>query len=123
MRRQIAAFLDASIYTLLLGVVALIPLIFSPLTTEFYELPKLIFLITVVLLLITLWTFSWVIRGKVSVTRTPLDIPMLLLLIVIILSAFFATPRYISFVGNLPRLHGSAITWAAYILFYFVAAS
>ena len=123
MRRQIAAFLDASIYTLLLAVVALTPLIFSPLTTEFYELPKLIFLITVVLVLITLWTFSWVVRGKVSVTRTPLDIPMLILLVVILLSAFFASPRYISFVGNLPRLHGSAITWAAYILFYFVAAS
>lgn len=123
MRNQLSVFLDAAIYVLLLAVVALTPLIFSPLTTEFYETPKLIFLITAVLLLIAMWSFSWVLRGKVSITRTPLDIPMLILLIVILLSAFFAQPRYISFVGNLPRIHGSAITWAAYILFYFIAAS
>ena len=123
MRKPLSAFLDATIYVLILGVVALTPLIFSPLTTEFYEMPKLIFLIFTVLTLIVLWTLSWVVRGRVSITRTPLDIPMLLLLAVILLSAFFATPRYLSFVGNLPRIHGSAITWAAYILFYFIAAS
>lgn len=123
MRKPLSAFLDASTYLLILGVVALTPLVFSPLTTEFYDMPKLIFLIVAVLVLIVLWTLSWVVRGRVSITRTPLDIPMLLLLIVILLSAFFATPRYLSFVGNLPRMHGSAITWAAYILFYFVTAS
>ncbi len=123
MRRQLTTFLDGAIYILLLAIVALTPLIFSPLTTEFYETPKLIFLIMSVLVLIVLWTFSWVVKGKVSVTRTPLDIPMLILLVVIVLSAFFAAPRYIAFVGNLPRFHGSAITWAAYILFYFLAVS
>ncbi len=122
--RAAALTLVNSIITALLLLVAfLTPLLFSPLTTEFYETPKLLFLGTTVLLLITFWSISWILQGKVTFTRTPLDIPLLLFLIVVIASTFFSSSRYISFYGNFPRVHGSTVSLILYILLYFIATS
>jgi O-antigen ligase/Tfp pilus assembly protein PilF len=123
MRHQIAANLDRAITTLLLVVVGLTPILFLNFTTEFYETPKLIFLVVSTLVLILLWSVSWIVKGKVSLTRTPLDIPLIILLVIILISTFFSGSRYVSIFGNLPRIHGSAISWVTYILFYFVAVS
>ncbi len=123
MRHQIAANLDRAITTLLLVVVGLTPILFLNFTTEFYETPKLIFLLVSTMVLILLWSISWIVKGKVSLTRTPLDIPLIILLVIILISTFFSGSRFVSIFGNLPRIHGSAISWVTYILFYFVAVS
>lgn len=123
MRQTLSAYIHLIIQVLLLAVVALTPLIFSSLTTDYIETPKLIFLASITLLLIILWTFSWVIEGRVLVTRTPFDIPLLLLLGIMVVSTLFANPRYISVWGNFPRVHGSLISWVIYTLIYFVAVS
>ncbi len=123
MRNQLSAYLNQGINVIFLLTLALIPLVFVPFTTEFFETPKLIFLAAVVLILLLLWSLSWILDGKVSLTRTPLDLPLLLLLIVVLLSTFFSETRYISALGNMPRIHGSAVAWLSYILFYFIATS
>src|SRR3989344_7784843 len=123
MRYQLAASIDKIITTLLLIVVGLTPLFFLPFTSEFFEIPKLVLLSIATLTLVTLWSFSWILKGKVTLTRTPLDLPLLMLLIVVILSTSFSDSRYPSIFGNFPRVSDSAIAWVSYILFYFVAAS
>lgn len=123
MRQQFSAFFDSAITILLLLVAGITPLLFLNLTTEFYEMPKLIFLIVSTVLLIGLWFASWIAKGKIAVTRTPLDIPLLVLLAIILLSTFFSPSRVISVYGNFPGVHGSAVSWVTYILLYFVAVS
>jgi O-antigen ligase len=123
MRHQLTAFIDSAITFLLLTVAGVTPLLFLNLTTEFYEMPKLAFLVVTTTLLMLLWFFSWVLKGKITVTRTPLDIPLLSLLAVVLLSTFFSTSRIISIYGNFPGVHGSAASWVVYILLYFVAVS
>lgn len=123
MRHNLAAQLDNIIFAIIVAVVFLTPILFTPLTTEYFETPKIIVLSLAVLLLLISWSIKWIIQGKVTITRTPLDIPMLLLLIVILFSTFFSESKYVSIYGNFPRIHGSAITWTGYILFYFIAAS
>lgn len=123
MRQQLSAYLDQAITGVLLLVVGLTPIIFASFTTEYYEMPKLIFLVEALLVLILLWSLSWLINGRVSLTRTPLDLPLLMLLVVVLLSAFFSQSRFISIFGNFPRVHGSVVSWIAYILFFFVAVS
>lgn len=123
MRQQLSAFLDSAITFLLLLVAGVTPLLFLNLTTEFYEMPKLAFLVVTTVLLMGLWIFSWIMRGKIAVTRTPLDIPLLILLAVILLSTFFSTSRITSIYGNFPSVHGSAVSWVTYILLYFVTVS
>jgi tetratricopeptide (TPR) repeat protein/O-antigen ligase len=123
MKSQLAATLDTVMTVLLLAVAALTPLLFFNQTTEFFEMPKLVFLVVTTILLTGLWIFSWIVRGKVAITRTPLDIPLLILLIVVLVSMYFSDSRYAAIFGNFPRVHGSAVAWVTYILLYFVTVS
>jgi O-antigen ligase/tetratricopeptide (TPR) repeat protein len=123
MRQQITAYINTAIFGIIIAVAALTPLIFSNLTTEFFETPKLIFLVVTVLVLMTLWSISWVVNGKVVITRTPLDLPLLLISAIVLLSTFFSPTWQVAIYGNLPNVHGSAFSWIAYILFYFIVTS
>jgi putative inorganic carbon (hco3(-)) transporter len=123
MKHKLSSYLD-NIITLLLFVVAgITPLLFFNQTTDFFEIPKLTFLIFATLLLLGLWIFSWIVKGKIEITRTPLDIPLLIILAVVIISTIFSTTRFAAIYGNFPRVHGSAVSWVVYILLYFVTVS
>jgi tetratricopeptide (TPR) repeat protein len=123
MKQKIINYLDNAITFLLLAVAGLTPLIFLNQTTEFYEMPKLIFLLVSTVVLLGLWIFSWILKGKVTITRTPLDIPLLFLLAVVVISTIFSVTKYPAVYGNFPRVHGSAVSWVVYILLYFVTVS
>lgn len=99
------------------------PLLFWTLTSEFYETPKFLLLAAVTGLLLILLAARWLVDGQVTITRTPLDIPLLLLLAVVIISTFFATSRSVAILGNWPRIHGGLATFVVYILYYFVAVA
>jgi O-antigen ligase len=123
MKQRISAYLDNVITFLLLVVAGVTPLLFLNQTTEFYEMPKLIFLVVTTIVLLGLWIFSWILKGKVTITRTPLDIPLLFLLAVVIISTIFSATKYPAVYGNFPNVHGSAVSWVVYILLYFVTVS
>jgi O-antigen ligase len=123
MRSGLYNFLDNLISTTLILVIGLTPLLFLGLTTDFYDIPKLILLVVTTIILLGLWIFSWVIRGKIVVTRTPLDLPLILLLSTILISTFLSSSRYSSIFGIFPEVHGSAVSWVAYILLYFLTVS
>ena len=123
MRNHLSAYLDHVITFLLFVVAGLTPLIFLNQMTEFYEMPKMVFLVVVTVLLVGLWLFSWITKGKVVLTRTPLDAPLLFLLVAVIISTYFSASRFTAIYGNFPRVDGSAVSWIVYILLYFVAVS
>ncbi len=124
MKEKLSAYFN-NVTTLILIVVAVLtPLIFTSSTTEFYDIPKVIFISAAVLILLVLWSLYWVMRGKVLVTRTPLDLAFIFLLVVLVLSTVFnGDSRYVEIFGNFPRIHGSLISWVAYILLFFVTVS
>jgi O-antigen ligase len=123
MKDHIVGYVENTIALFTLLVVGFTPLLFSNQTTEFYEMPKLVLLVIATLILLGLWIFSWIVRGKVSITRTPLDIPLLLLLAGILLSTFFSASRSEAIYGNFPQVSDSAVAWVCYILLYFLAVS
>lgn len=123
MRDGLAAKLNGLISLILIATLSLLPLIFVPIFSEYYDMPKIIILVSLCLVLIILWALSWVVQGKVLLTRTPLDLPMLVFLMVVIASAFFSPIRYSSIFGSLPKVHGSGISLVCYIVLYFIATS
>lgn len=125
MRRRLAAYLDSFISLLLCLVVGLLPFFFSNLTTEPFQLPKLLFLVTSVILLLFLWILSSFIKGRFYIVKTPLDIPLICFLIVILFSTIFnfKTSGYPTIFGNFPNVQESSIAWISYIILYYVAAS
>lgn len=123
MRQQLTGYLDDVITALLLLVAGITPLLFLNQTTEFYDMPKLTLLVVSTILLFGLWIASWIVKGKIVITRTPLDIPLLIFMGTILVSTYFSTSRYSSIYGNFPTVHGSAVAWVTYILLYFVTVS
>lgn len=123
MRNELTALTNRLSIVTLLALAALLPLIFTNLTTEYYETTKLVLLIVGLATLLIIWSLRWIFQGKVSFTKTPLDAPLVLLLIIVILSAVFADIKSVVIYGNFPRIHGSLIAWITYILFYFIAVS
>ncbi len=99
------------------------PLVFWNLTTEFYEIPKFLFVAALTGILIVVWAIRFVAAGRVSITKTPLDIPFLLLIIVFIISTFFAVSKWVAIYGNAPRIHGGLATFTVFVLLYFVLSS
>lgn len=123
MKNQITTYLDNTITVLLLLVAGITPLLFLNQTTEFYEIPKLVFLVVSTVILLGAWIFSWIIKGKVVINRTPLDIPLVILLIAIVVSTYFSTSRLSSLYGDFPNINDSSVAWVTYILLYFVTVS
>jgi tetratricopeptide (TPR) repeat protein/O-antigen ligase len=123
MRNHLAAYLDYAITFLLFVVAGLTPLIFLSQTTEFYEIPKFIFIVVLTTILLGLWIFSWIVKGKIVITRTPLDIPLIIFLVVVLISTYFSSSQYVALIGDFPRVNGSAASWIFYILLYFVTVS
>lgn len=106
----------------LLTIVA-VPFLFWNLTTEFYETPKFLLLAAVTLLLLSLWFIKPWITGKMTLTRSPLDLSLLLLLGVFLISTFFAASKPVAVMGNLPKIHGGLASFIIYIILYFVLSS
>ncbi len=93
--------------------------LFTNLTTEFYDTPKFLVLLVVSGILLIMLGVRFAINNKVVFTRTPLDLPLLLLLAVGIVSAILSPALFVSILGNQLRIHGSLISLAVYIIFYF----
>ena len=123
MRQSLPAQVNKVINTLILLTAVLTPLIFTPFTSEYFETAKFVLLISVVLLSLLLWSFNWVLEGRITFTKTPFDLPLLALLLVVLLSTLFSETKYVAIFGNFPRIQGSATAWISYILFFFVAVS
>src|SRR5437588_843141 len=100
----LAHYVDMAITGLLLFVVFFTLLLFSDKTTEFFNIPKLLLLIIATIVLLALWIVSWIAKGRIAISKTPLDIPLLLLLGTIILSTIFSTSRYASMYGDFPNV-------------------
>ena len=94
--------------------------LFANQTTEFYETPKFIVLLIFSGIFLILLTLRFTINNKVVLTRTPLDLPLILLLLVGVISTVLSPSPYVSLLGNQLKFSTSLISIIALILFYFI---
>lgn len=94
--------------------------LFTNLTTEFYDTAKFLVLLVVTGVLLVFLSIKFALDNKVVFIRTPLDIPLLLLLAVGIVSTVLSSAPYVALLGNQLRIHGSLSSLIVYIIFYFV---
>lgn len=94
--------------------------LFTNLTSEIFDTPKFLVLLTFVGVLLVLTMLKFTVSGKVVFVRTPLDIPLLLLLVVGIAATILSPSPYISLLGNQLKINGSLVSIIVYILLYFI---
>ena len=103
----------------LYSTIFLILLAFSPWNSEPFELAKLMLLVAVPAIVLFFWFVRQVLKGEVTFWRTPLDIPLLLLLLVTGASFFFSEDTPYSLFGTQGRFHDGIMGTLGFAVMYF----
>ncbi|OGE42236.1 hypothetical protein A3B45_04365 [Candidatus Daviesbacteria bacterium RIFCSPLOWO2_01_FULL_39_12] len=94
--------------------------LFAPYTTDFYDTPKFIVLLTFSGLMLTLLTLKYTVQNKITLVRTPLDIPLILFAAVAVISTFLSSSPYVALLGNQTKVYGSLASIVVLVVFYFL---
>ncbi|MFA6981768.1 MAG: tetratricopeptide repeat protein [Patescibacteria group bacterium] len=102
---------------------AAMPIFFLPITTEFFEFNKLaLFMVGTVLMLLA-WGVKVIVSKKLSIAKSSMDIPMILMTGVFVLSAIFSLNKTVSIYGSQGRWYPSLIGFLSMVVFYYVVTS
>jgi len=115
-KRSISEMLVIGTLTVL---IYLIPWVFTLFTEEYYEIAKNSVLLFGIAILIMVWGVITIIKKKVILYKTPIDLSLFLIMITVILSAIFSINSDTSVWGYHMRLSGGLISnILLFIIFY-----
>ncbi|PIZ58216.1 hypothetical protein COY20_03995, partial [Candidatus Shapirobacteria bacterium CG_4_10_14_0_2_um_filter_40_12] len=98
----------------------LTPLVFTTFNSELFEVPKmyLVYFFTVMILFFHVINYF---KGQVSLfSKTPLNLPLLLFLLIQVISTIFSVDIHTSFFGYYSRLNGGLLSLLAFSLLFFI---
>lgn len=100
-----------------------IPLFFLPTTTEFFEYNKFALLLTLTIAGYLLWALKMILSSRAVFTRTPIDLPIIIFLIIYFISSLTSLDQYISFFGYHTKIWPSFLPFAAVAAFFYLAVT
>ena len=101
----------------------IIPLIVLPWTTELFEFNKLIATYILATIIVTAWTIRMILEKRVIFTRTSLDLPLILFLLINLCSLLFSIDPRTSWLGYYGRWNGGLLSLLSYSLLYWAFVS
>ncbi len=101
----------------------LVPLIFAGNTSELFELNKMWITFGLTIIVGVAWITKMILEKRVSIQRTPLDIPILLFLLSQIISTIFSLDQQVSLWGYYSRFNGGLFSTVCYVLLFYAIAS
>lgn len=107
-------------YYLLFG---LIPLLLTPWNYELFEYNKMIAVYIVTTLIVTSWIVKAISLKKLTIAKTPLDIPIALFFLSQLVSATFSMDPHVSWFGYYSRFNGGMWSVVSYMLLYYAFLS
>src|SRR3989344_2608511 len=96
-----------------------VPLVLWPGTSEVFEFNKMLLVYVLTILIAAAWVAKWINQKKITIRRTPLDVPILLFLASQILSTIFSIDTHTSLWGYYSRFHGGLMSTISYIVLYY----
>lgn len=117
------AVLQRIIRLLFLGLFFCLPLIFWIPNSEVFELPKMYFVYAATALIAGLWTARMIVRREILISKTPLDIPILLFLLSQIASTIYSIDPHVSWFGWYGRFNGGLLSTISYTVLYYAFVS
>lgn len=108
---------------LIFALAALLPIFFTPLTSEFYETGKFLLVSWITLILFLFWGAKSILENKITIVKTPVDLFLLILAALALLSTVFSPTPHVALFGLLPKVHGSLLFILSIILLYFMTVS
>lgn len=89
-------------------------------TNELFEFPKMLTIYFLTTLILSAYLIRSLIEERLTLRRTPLDIPILLFLISYILATIFSVDRYTSTFGYYTRFNGGLLSIICYLVLYYI---
>lgn len=109
---------------LIYGLIFALPLYFLPTTSNVFEFNKQYLLITVTLVILILWAVKMVFDKKITIRKSPFDLPLLLLLLIFTIATLFSQNRLVSLFGLSGVLHWNFLeVIALYFLYYIISSN
>ncbi len=120
---QPRSFLSNLSYICVSALTFLMPVFFLTWTDDFFDFNKQYLLYFLVLFGLVSLALRAALEKKFDLVRTPLDIPLLILLFITLIASLVSGDRYISFWGELTNLTYGFVPLLFYVLFYFLAVN
>ena len=96
-----------------------VPLLLWPKTSEVFEFNKMLAVYVITILISAAWVVKWIETKKITLRRTPLDLPIAIFLASQILSTIFSIDLHTSLWGYYSRFHGGLVSTISYIVLYY----
>ncbi|MFZ5391486.1 MAG: tetratricopeptide repeat protein [Patescibacteria group bacterium] len=101
-------------------VLFLLPITFLPWTFEIFEFNKQLLLLGLSLILLVVWLVKAVVTKSVRLVKTPLNLAVLALFLVVVLATIFSIDPVTSLLGFYGRFNGGLLSLVAYLIVYFL---
>ena len=109
--KQLPSYLDTLSNLIIALTLFLLPILFLTNTTDFFVIPKQILIIASVSVLLIIWGLKSVLEKKIVINANPLNLPIFIFGIVVIISSILSQNRFDSLIQSIPVLFS--------ILFFF----
>ncbi len=97
----------------------LVPLILTPWNFELFEYNKMMLTYALTVIILGAWAVKIIAEKKLSVARTPLDIPILLFGMSQLVATIFSMDPHVSWFGYYSRFNGGMFSVLSYITLYY----
>lgn len=97
----------------------LVPLFLTPLNYELFEYNKMMMTYGLTTIIVTAWVAKMIAERKVTLIKTPLDIPIFVFLATLFLSSLLSIDPHISWFGYYSRFNGGMFSIISYVLLYY----
>ncbi|MDP3900651.1 MAG: tetratricopeptide repeat protein [bacterium] len=97
----------------------LVPLFFTGLVSQGMIFEKMILFYLFLLIGMVAWVTKGIVSGELTVKRTPLDIPIIILTVILFVSSFLSVDKSGSFLGFFSATAKSFIAYTSYVVFYY----
>lgn len=101
----------------------LVPLILTPINYELFEYNKMMVTYALTVIIVGTWIVKMASEKRLSIAKTPLDIPIALFFTSQLLSTLFSMDPHVSWFGFYSRFNGSMWSVISYILLFYAFVS
>lgn len=97
----------------------ILPFVVLPVNSELFEFNKMLFIYTIASFILGVWLLRCLQENRISIRKTPFDIPLVLFLVSQIVSTLFSIDQHTSFFGYYGRFNGGLLSTIVYIFLYY----
>ena len=101
----------------------LVPLLLTPVNYELFEYNKMMAVYGITAVIVGAWVSKMLVQKRLSVTRTPFDIPIILFVLSQLISTLFSMDPHVSWLGYYSRFNGGMLSVFCYTLLFYAFVS